>query len=276
MGTADGDDDLRGQLAVELDLVVESVDDRLAPEHPFPAGLDDCVAALDWLAATADELGVGRDRLVVGGASAGGRLAAGVAQVAHDRGGPALRLQLQVDAMLDDRTPPRADAPTSTLVWSPASNRFVWTQDLGHPPAVRDDRPDASAARRDDLPGLAPAWIGVGDIDLFHDEDVAYARRLPAPPVGRSASTSCPACATQPTSRRPARPRCRTSGGACSTRSARRWPPPDPAPVAQPPTTTVSTSNPASSPHRTVTRSQRSTAACSPGTWSRVRPATPP
>ncbi len=178
MGTADGDNDLCSQLAIELDLVVVSVDYRLAPEHPFPAGLDDCVAALEWMAASSDELGVDHDRLVVGGASAGGGLAACVAQVAHDRGGPPLRLQLLVYPMLDDRTPLRTDLPRTTLVWSPASNRFAWTQYLGHPPAERDDRPYASAARRNDLTGLAPAWIGVGDVDLFHDEDVAYARRL--------------------------------------------------------------------------------------------------
>jgi acetyl esterase/lipase len=170
--------DVCSHLVADLGIVVVSVDYRLAPEHPFPAGLDDCVAALDWLAASADELGVDRDRLAVGGDSAGGGLAACVAQVSVDRGGPSLRLQLLQYPMLDDRTVLRPQSGPSTLVWSQASNRYAWTAYLGHAPAAQEDRPYASAARRADLAGLAPAWIGVGDIDLFHDEDVEYARRL--------------------------------------------------------------------------------------------------
>jgi acetyl esterase/lipase len=178
MGTPEIGNDLCSHLVAELGIVVASVDYRLAPEHPFPAGFDDCVAALDWLAANAAELGVDPQRLAVGGDSAGGGLAACVAQAAHDRGGPSLQLQLLEYPMLDDRTSRRdADTP-SAFVWSHGSNRYAWTAYLGHAPSEQESRPYASAARRADLTGLPPAWIGVGDIDLFHAEDVEYARRL--------------------------------------------------------------------------------------------------
>lgn len=167
------------RFADELDLLVVSVDYRLAPEHPFPTPLEDCVAALRWLAEQAAELGVDLERIAVGGDSAGGGLAATVAQKAHDDGGPSLSFQLLVYPMLDDRTVLRADhAGRGALVWTPASNRFGWTAFLGHPPTIDPERPYAAAARRADLSGLPPAWIGVGDLDLFYEEDVDYAERL--------------------------------------------------------------------------------------------------
>ena len=83
--------------------------------------------------------------------------------------------------MLDDRTVLRADhAGRGSFVWTPASNRFAWTAYLGHPPSRGDERPYAAPARTRDLAGLPPAWVGVGDLDLFHDEDVDYATRLEA------------------------------------------------------------------------------------------------
>jgi len=166
-------------IAGQLGIVVINVGYRLAPEHPFPAGLDDCYAALRWLHERADDLGVDVGRIAVGGESAGGGLAAALAQLAYDRAEVPVCLQLLVYPMLDDRTVLDQTRP-KTLVWSPTSNRFGWTAYLGHPPRLREDRPYAVPARRDDLNGLPPAWIGVGDLDLFHDEDVAYAERLQA------------------------------------------------------------------------------------------------
>lgn len=178
MGTADADHDVCSRFARELGVLVVNVDYRLAPEHPFPLGLDDCEAALEWVHERADELGVDRARVAVGGASAGGGLAACVAQIAHDRGLP-LALQLLLYPMLDDRTALRTDpAARDAVVWTNRSNRYSWGAYLGHPPSEHEVRRYASAARRDDLSGLAPAWIGVGDVDLFHQEDVDYARRL--------------------------------------------------------------------------------------------------
>ena len=163
-------------LARELGIVVASVDYRLAPEHPFPAPLDDCMDALAWLHEQAGELGVDTARVAVGGDSAGGGLAAAVSLRAHDEGAPPVAFQLLLYPMIDDRTVLR-DGP-DTLVWSRASNRFGWTSYLDRPPRW-DDAPEyAAPARCEDLAGLPPAWIGVGDIDLFHDEDVDYARRL--------------------------------------------------------------------------------------------------
>ena len=180
MGTPEVSHHLCSLMARELGIVVVSARYRLAPEHPFPAGLDDCAAALRWLLSSADPLGIDRARVAVGGESAGGGLAATLAQRATDEGLP-LAFQLLVYPMLDDRTAVRTDhAGRGRLVWTPRSNAWAWKAYLGHRPGAEEGRPYAAAARRQDLTGLPPAWIGVGDLDLFHDEDVEYARRLAA------------------------------------------------------------------------------------------------
>lgn len=172
---------LCSQLCRDLDIVVVSVDYRLAPEHPFPAALEDCHAALRWINEQADFLGIDPERVAVGGDSAGGGLAAALAQLATDRGTARLRFQLLVYPMLDDRTVLRThDGATGAFVWTSASNEFAWTSYLGHSPGDPEDRPYAVPARREDLTGLPPAWIGVGDLDLFRDECVDYAERLAA------------------------------------------------------------------------------------------------
>jgi acetyl esterase/lipase len=168
------------RIAAELGILVVSVNYRKAVGHPFPAGLDDCFRALTWIHEQAEALGVDPSRVAVAGDSAGGGLAAAVAQMAYDRGVP-LRYQALIYPMLDDRTVLRDDhLGAGEFVWTPASNRFGWTAYLGHRPAEHEPRPYAAAARRDDLKGLAPAWIGVGDLDLFHQEDISYAGRLAA------------------------------------------------------------------------------------------------
>lgn len=179
IGTPEQDDRWLGRLAAELGIVVASVDYRLAPEHPYPAALDDCMAALRWLHDTAEALGVDPGRIAVGGASAGGGLAAAVALRARDEGGPPLCFQLLNYPMLDDRTVLRGDhRGTGAFIWTPTSNRFGWTAYLGGEPRESDHRVHAAPARATDLAGLPPAWIGVGDLDLFHAEDTDYARRL--------------------------------------------------------------------------------------------------
>jgi acetyl esterase/lipase len=179
MGAARQDHAWCARLADELKSLVVSVDYRLAPEHPFPAALDDCYAALRWLHNSAVALGVDPARIAVAGASAGGGLAAVLAQRAHDTESPVC-FQLLTYPMLDDRTvlrPARRDAP---YTWTPRSNEYAWTAYLGRPPGRNDNRPYIAAARREDLRALPPAWIGVGDIDLFYPEDTDYARRLQA------------------------------------------------------------------------------------------------
>jgi len=181
LGRPEMDNDFCSSLARDLGIVVVSVDYRLAPEHPFPTPLDDCHTALHWLHDNAATLGIDRDRVAVGGGSAGGGLAASLAQRARDEGGPPLAFQLLVYPMLDDRTSLRRDHHgRGELLWTPDSNRFGWTAYLGHVPTYASLPPYAAAARTDDLAGLPPAWVGVGAIDLFHDEDVEYAERLRA------------------------------------------------------------------------------------------------
>jgi acetyl esterase/lipase len=168
------------RLARDLGVVVVSPDYRLAPEHPFPAALDDCMTTLEWMRAHAEELGIDPDRIAVVGASAGGGLAAAVAQRSHDEGIP-LRAQVLVYPMIDDRAVLRDDhAGRGRFLWTPASNRFGWMSYLGREPRMSDAPEYAAPARRTDLSGLPPTWVGVGELDLFHDEDVDYAEKLRA------------------------------------------------------------------------------------------------
>jgi acetyl esterase/lipase len=181
LGTPEQGQPLCSRWADEIGCLVVSVDYRLAPEDPFPAGLEDCYAALQWLHDEADGLGVDPDRVAVGGDSAGGGLAAALSQLTRDRGGPSICFQLLEYPMLDDRTAlPRDHEGRGTFVWTPTSNHFAWTAYLGHAPSDIEDRPYAAPARTDDLTDLPPTWIGVGDLDLFFVEDVDYARRLEA------------------------------------------------------------------------------------------------
>jgi acetyl esterase/lipase len=173
VGTARQDDRLCAKLARELGITVASADYRLAPEHPYPAGLQDCYTALQWLARLP---AVDPSRIAIGGASAGGGLAAALAFLTRDRGGITPVAQLLVYPMLDDRSVEHTHLDAlETRLWNRRSNRFGWSSYLrGADPAI------AVPARRTDLAGLPPAWIGVGTVDLFHDEDVDYARRLRA------------------------------------------------------------------------------------------------
>jgi len=173
--------DQRDNIAVvrELGIAVAAVRYRLAPAHPFPAPMDDCYAALRGLHDRAEALGLRADRIAVGGASAGGGLAAGLVLTAHDRGEVPVAFQLLLYPMLDDRTVQRSDIDASHLrLWSPRSNACGWAAYLAGEPARSGVSPYAAPARRDDLAGLPPTWLGVGTLDLFHDEDVEYARRL--------------------------------------------------------------------------------------------------
>jgi len=180
IGQASQDDWLCARFSQALDAVIVSVDYRLAPEHPFPTPVEDCFAAYEWLLREAPALGVDSRRVAIGGASAGGGLAAALALMLHDRRRPAPRLQLLVYPMLDDRTVLRAVDDRHHRLWNPASNRFGWSQYLGKAPGAPDVTDHAAPGRRVDCRGLPPAWIGVGTLDLFHDEDVAYAERLRA------------------------------------------------------------------------------------------------
>lgn len=176
IGTAAQDDSLCRSLADQLGAVVASVEYRRAPEHPFPTPLNDCHDVLVWLAGL-DE--VDANRVAIGGASAGGGLAAGLALLARDRGQVQPVLQLLVYPMLDDRTALRRDVDERGFrLWNNASNLTGWRSYLGAEPGTTDLPEHAVPARAQDLSGLPPAWLGVGTLDLFLDEDLAYAQRL--------------------------------------------------------------------------------------------------
>ena len=169
-------------LAASLGIPVASVEYRLAPEGPFPGPQEDCYAALAWLATHAAALGINPARIGVTGESAGGGLAAAVAMMARDRNGPAIAAQILVYPMLDHRVGGDADPwnnhHTGEFVWTRSSNRFGWACLKGNY-TVDDARKGwFSPSRAEDLAGLPPAWIGVGTLDLFFDENIDYARRL--------------------------------------------------------------------------------------------------
>ncbi len=179
LGKPEQDDAFCIQAARDLGIGVVSVDYRCAPEHPFPTPLADAHAALHWLVGQAGELGLDPGRIALGGSSAGAGLAASLAQLVHDRGEVEPVFQLLVYPMLDDRTCLRQDLdPGGFLVWTPESNRFGWRSYLGQACGAAEVPAYAVPARREDLSGLPPAWIGVGTLDLFYEEDLAYARRL--------------------------------------------------------------------------------------------------
>ena len=168
------------QLALGQDCVVVSVEYRLAPETVFPGSLNDNYAALKWLHQNAASLGVDPKRIAVKGESAGGGHAAALAIAARDRGEVPLCFQVLIYPMLDDRTGSSQQLPPQFghYVWNAASNRFGWSSLLGVPAGSAKVPLNSVPARTAILAGLPPAFIGVGSIDLFAPEDVAYATRL--------------------------------------------------------------------------------------------------
>ncbi|MEO6081816.1 MAG: alpha/beta hydrolase fold domain-containing protein [Umezawaea sp.] len=178
-GSPEQDDRSNIAFARELGITVAAVRYRLGPDNPAPAAVEDAYAALRGLVACAEDLRIDVDRIAIGGASAGGGIAAGLALLAHDRAEIRPVFQLLVYPMLDDRTTARTDlGDLDVRMWTAKSNRYGWSSYLGDAVGGPDVSPYFAAARREDLSGLAPAWIGVGTLDLFHDEDVEYARRL--------------------------------------------------------------------------------------------------
>ena len=175
-GSARLGDAVLQEWAERFGCVGASVSYRLAPEHPYPAALDDCYAGLRRLADGAAELGIDPDAIGVAGSSAGACLAAAVALRARDAGEVALAFQLLDSPMLDDRGgagSSRWDCPT----WDRETNETAWRAYLGGL-AGGDVPPTAAPARADDLSGLPPSYVSVGSADLFFDEAVEYARRL--------------------------------------------------------------------------------------------------
>jgi acetyl esterase len=183
MGTLDENDDRLDRMVIELGCAVVSVDWRLAPEHPYPEGLDDADTVWRRVAGDPAGYGVDPDRLAVGGASAGAGLAAALCLRLREAGVPQPVLQLLIYPMLDDRELTASiraiEDPGHWGLWHLAANRMCWAAYLG-PLAGGDVPPTAAPARAPDLGGVAPAFLAVGDVDAFVDEDVDYAVRLSA------------------------------------------------------------------------------------------------
>ena len=157
---------------------VVSVDYRLAPENPYPAAIEDCYTAMQWVAADPEGLGFDAGKIAVGGYSAGGGLGAAMALLARDRGGPKVVFQMPLCACLDDRhLTPSAQEFTDGRVWSRSISENAWNfylkgVDRENPP------PHAAPARETNLAGLAPAYFGIGELDLMRDENIDYASPL--------------------------------------------------------------------------------------------------
>ncbi|WP_433378753.1 alpha/beta hydrolase [Actinoplanes sp. CA-142083] len=178
LGDVEGDMPLATGLAEGAGAVVVSVEYRLAPEHPFPAPVEDCYAALKWTAENAAELGIDASRLAVGGLSAGGGLAAAVALMARDRGGPALCFQLLDIPEVDDRlSTPSMKQFTDTPLWHHPNAILSWEAYLG-PGHNGDTSPYAAPSRATDLSGLPPAYVVTCEFDPLRDEGIEYAQRL--------------------------------------------------------------------------------------------------
>jgi acetyl esterase/lipase len=165
--------------AAELGLVVVSVDYRLAPEHPFPAGVEDSYAGLLWAAEHADEIGGDAARILLAGASSGGGLAAALALLARDRGDVRPIAQLLMYPMLDDRgTGASVQQMAGVGVWDATANETGWTALLGASRGGPEVSPYAAPARAADLSGLPPAFLDVGTAETFRDEVLEYGARI--------------------------------------------------------------------------------------------------
>jgi acetyl esterase/lipase len=167
------------RLAAQLSCLVVAVDYRLAPEHPFPAAIDDCYAVLTWVHDHADELGIDPARIVVVGASAGGALSAALALMSRDRGGPPIVFQALIIPVTDDRL----DTPSmrqgfAAPGFSGAAAVAMWRYYLGDDYDRSATSPYAAPARAESVADLPPAYIQTNGLDPLRDEGIAYAQRL--------------------------------------------------------------------------------------------------
>lgn len=165
--------------ALALELAVISVEYRLAPQAQYPGPVEDCYAGLVWVAAHAARLGIDADRIIVGGKSAGGGLAAALALLTRDRRGPAPIGQLLLCPMLDDRNNTFSSHQMAGIdTWDRTSNATAWQALLGARYGASDLSPYAAPGRAVDLSKLPPAYIDVGSAETLRDEDVAYANAI--------------------------------------------------------------------------------------------------
>ena len=171
-------DDLRfDRWCQRFNLMGVAVQYRLAPENPYPAGVEDCYTGLSWVKEHGGELGIDTSHIGIGGPSGGGGLAAALGLMVRDRGEFEVDYQLLIYPMIDD-TCTSATANLDVPVWDPESNEFGWSSYLGELFGTDDVPAHAAATRATDLSRLPPTYIMVGTLDGFADEDIDYAQRL--------------------------------------------------------------------------------------------------
>lgn len=180
MGSPEMKDAENRLFASALKCAIYSVDYRLAPETPHPGPLEDIHSVFLWLHANAAQLGLDPARIGIKGESGGGGLAAGAALYARDQQGPKYAFQHLIYPMIDDLSAIRTDLHpcVGEFVWTQANNLFGWRSLLAREPGSPDVSPYAAAARAVDVSGLPPTYISVGGLDLFLEENIAYADRL--------------------------------------------------------------------------------------------------
>lgn len=175
IGDLDGEH-LRAEMLCQLtNTVVVSTDYRKAPEHPHPAQVNDCYAALTWMSAHVDELDIDPARIAVYGGSAGGNLAIATTMMSRDKGGPTISFLMAPYPMLDPRNETASSREVTEVgIWDRDGNIEAWGWFLGG----QDPDAYAAPATAADLAGLPPTFIDVGEMDLFRDEDIAFVARL--------------------------------------------------------------------------------------------------
>ncbi|MGX4588318.1 alpha/beta hydrolase [Paenibacillus chitinolyticus] len=180
MGHPDMDDALCERFVQAADCVVVSVDYRLAPEHPYPAAIDDCYTALTWMTDEAQLLGIDLERVAIAGASGGGGLTAALALMVRDKGGPSLIFQMPLYPMIDDRniTASSHEITAGNATWNRANNLAAWNMYLGDRTEDSEVSPYAVPSRAKSLAGLPPTYTCIGQLDLFRDETIEYVTRL--------------------------------------------------------------------------------------------------
>ena len=164
-------------LVLKFGMVLVSPDYRLSKRHPFPAGLQDCFKALTWMKEHADELGIRKDQIRVGGESAGGGLAAALCMLSRDRKAVNIAFQMPLYPMLDDRDTP-SSRDNHAHNWNTKKNHRAWKRYLREAYGTDIVSPYAAPARCDDYHGLPPCYTYVGDIEPFRDETLEYIRKL--------------------------------------------------------------------------------------------------
>lgn len=175
MGGLDGEDGTCQMLADHLGAVVASVDYRKAPENPYPAAPEDCYTAASWVFENASKLGMDASNIGIYGQSAGGGLTLAVVLMSKDRSGPRFSFMAPIYPMIDDRNVTASSKlVTDVGIWDRAGSIEAWGWYLGGAEADHY----AAPARATDLSGLPPAYIDVGELDMFRDEDIDFAKRL--------------------------------------------------------------------------------------------------